>query len=311
MNDVELVEEVERLQDLDGKSANQVQRKASKVGFLNELIQVFAEYFELEASVPSEDERPLETDYVIAQFRVMQNGSFQDFNFYFCLHSKFLLIFYDLQRNSFFLLVIIGLVHSSKRSFAQQGDDLILVGNRVANCYLWIALSIGEIVKRCDPSCSNVKNLILLYFFSLKICKLLLYAFPWRVVDYRFGIEHLLILPPFFNLILEEVVSFWRDFLAVATASDEYLIHALFFLSRVCSLCDLRYLTPYLLSVDTIGVGAFACDTFKVEGVLRLSKQERIFEVEQLKHWYFGLSFSTLMTIYEDLPYDLIGLPPH
>lgn len=76
-------------------------------------------------------------------------------------------------------------------------------------------------------------------------------------------------------------------------------------------MCDLSYFTSYLFSVDTIGVGAFACDALEVEGVLGFPKQERVFEVEQLKNWYFGLSFSTLMMIYEDLPYDLMGFPPH
>lgn len=66
VNDVEFVEEVECLQYLDGKSADQVQRETCKVGLLDELVQVFAEYLELEASVPSKDERSLETDNIVA-----------------------------------------------------------------------------------------------------------------------------------------------------------------------------------------------------------------------------------------------------
>lgn len=311
VNDVELVEEVERLQDLDGESADQVQRKTGKVGLLDELVQVFAEDFELEASVPSEDERALETDYIVTQFWVMQYRSLQYFNLYFGLHCELLLIFDNLQRNGFLLLVIISLIHPSERSFAQQRNDLILVGNGISNGDLWIAFSISEIVKRRYPSCSDVKDLILLHFLSLKTCKLLLDALPWRIVDYRLGVEHLLILPLFLTLIFEEIVPFGRDFLAVTAAPDQYLIDALFFLGRVGGLRDLSYLTSYLFSVDAIGVGAFAGDAFEVERVLGFAKQEGVFEVEQLEDWYFGLSFSTLMMIYEDLPSDLMGLPPH
>lgn len=114
VNDVELVEEVERLQDLDGESADQVQRKTGKVGLLDELVQVFAEDFELEASVPSEDERALETDDIVTQFWVMQYRSLQYFNLYFGLHCELLLIFDNLQRNGFLLLVIISLIHPSE-----------------------------------------------------------------------------------------------------------------------------------------------------------------------------------------------------
>lgn len=175
--------------------------------------------------------------------------------------------------------MVISFVDPSKRSFAQQRNDLVLVGDCISNSYLWVAFSISEIVKRRYPSGANVKNFILLYFFSLKISKLLFNVFSWRIVDYRLSIEHLLILPLFFDLIFEEIIPFRRDILAIAASSDQYLIHALLFLSRVGGLSDLNYISSYLLSVNTVGVGAFACDAFKIEGVLGFSKQERVFEV--------------------------------
>ena len=64
-------EKVQRLQDLDGKAADEVQGKTGKVGFLNELIKVLREDLKLQTSVPPEYERTLEPYYVVSELRIV------------------------------------------------------------------------------------------------------------------------------------------------------------------------------------------------------------------------------------------------
>ncbi len=56
MDDAEPLEEMKCLQDLNGESTDEVQRKSSKVRLLDELIEVLTEDFKLKTSMPSEDE---------------------------------------------------------------------------------------------------------------------------------------------------------------------------------------------------------------------------------------------------------------
>jgi len=66
MYDLMLIEEVKCLQNLDGKSSDEVQGKPSEVGLLEKFVQIFAENLKFQASMTSKHKRTFQPDYVVS-----------------------------------------------------------------------------------------------------------------------------------------------------------------------------------------------------------------------------------------------------
>ena len=105
---------MEGLEDLNGESADEIKRESSKIGFLDELVEVFVEDFELETSMPSKYEGSLQPDNVVSEFRIVENGRLKYLNLNLGLGVEFILIFYDLQSNILSFLVVKSLEDTPK-----------------------------------------------------------------------------------------------------------------------------------------------------------------------------------------------------
>lgn len=99
---------------MNSESANEIQRKSSKIGLLDELVEIFVEDFELEASVASKDEGAFQPNDVVSEFRVMEDGCLKNLDLNLGLSIEFFLIFDDLQSNMLSLLMVISFENTSE-----------------------------------------------------------------------------------------------------------------------------------------------------------------------------------------------------
>jgi hypothetical protein len=171
------------------------------------------------------DKGALQSDDIVAQFRIVQYGSFQYFYLHPCLHCKFLLVFDDFKSDMLLLFVVVCLENFTERPSAKHSHDFVFVCNGISYSNFCIALGIREILKRMDSTRANIIYFILLRFFSLKRCQFFLHNASWRFLGQsRLSFRQFFSDPNPFVLWSKVVIALGGDFFAIATAANKNFI---------------------------------------------------------------------------------------
>lgn len=123
-----LTQEIQRYEDLNGESLDQIQREPLEIIHLNKFIQVHGKHLEGDHQMLSENELVQSSDYIFLVFRISIIQVLDKLCFNQTLLVKPLLVFKNLERHVLFFFMIITFQDDAKAAFAKLFDDLISEG---------------------------------------------------------------------------------------------------------------------------------------------------------------------------------------
>lgn len=121
---------------------------------------------------------------IASQFRVMQEGSFENLDLDFCLICKLLLRFNDLQSNVLLFLVVECLEDLSERSSAQILNNFVFVCNGVSDYNFGFSFWVGKVRRIINSPVANKEDLKVGHFLLFKGRKFLFTI--WAFVRWGF-----------------------------------------------------------------------------------------------------------------------------